>query len=126
MEKHRVMVVDDSRIVYMEMSRMLEDTEFEIVSFCRSGEEALERYEAVAPDVVTVDIVMPGMSGLETAEAILEKWSDANVYMVSSMAYEDMINSAAKIGAKGFLFKPFTRESLLKGLHGALDAAESK
>lgn len=120
------MVVDDSRIVYMEMSRMLEDTEFEIVSFCRSGEEALERYEAVAPDVVTVDIVMPGMSGLETAEAILEKWSDANVYMVSSMAYEDMINSAAKIGAKGFLFKPFTRESLLKGLHGALDAAESK
>ena len=59
-------------------------------------------------------------------EALLEKWPDAQVFMVSSMAYEDMINTAASLGAKGFLFKPFTRESLLEGLRGALKAVSKE
>ena len=126
MKKHRIMVVDDSRVIYMEMSKMLEDTDIEIAAFCRSGEDALEQYEAVKPDLVTIDIVMPGMSGLEAAEAMIKRWPDANVFMVSSMAYEDVINSAAKIGAKGFLFKPFTKESLLEGLCGALKSVATK
>ncbi len=126
MKKHRIMVVDDSRVIYMEMSKMLEDTDIEIAAFCRSGEDALEQYESVKPDLVTIDIVMPGMSGLEAAEAIIKRWPDANVFMVSSMAYEDVINSAAKIGAKGFLFKPFTKESLLEGLSGALKSVAAK
>ena len=126
MKKHRIMVVDDSRVIYMEMNKMLEDTDIEIVSFCRCGEDALEQYESVKPDLVTIDIVMPGMSGLETAEEMIKRWPDASVYMVSSMAYEDMINSAAKIGAKGFLFKPFTKETLLEGLYGALKVAGAK
>ena len=120
MKKHRIMVVDDSRVIHVEMSKMLEDTDIEIVAFCRTGEDALEQYEAVKPDLVTIDIVMPGMSGLEAAEAMIKRWPDANVFMVSSMAYEDTINSAAKIGAKGFLFKPCTKESFLEGLYGAL------
>ena len=126
MKKHRIMVVDDSRVIYMEMSKMLEDTDIEIVAFCRTGEDALEQYESVKPDLVTIDIVMPGMSGLEAAEAMISRWPDANVYMVSSMAYEDVINSAAKIGAKGFLFKPFTKESLLESLGGALKSIATK
>ena len=126
MKKHRIMVVDDSRVIHMEMSKMLEDTDIEIVAFCRTGEDALEQYEAVKPDLVTIDIIMPGMSGLEAAEAMIKRWPDANVFMVSSMAYEDVINSAAKIGAKGFLFKPFTKESLLEGLGGALKSVAVK
>lgn len=122
MKKHRIMVVDDSRVVYAEMSRILQDSEIEIVAFCRSGEEALEQYEAVKPELVTLDIVMPGMDGLETCRELREKWPEAQVFMVSSMAYEDMIDDAARLGAKGFLFKPFTKESLLEGLRGALKA----
>lgn len=114
------MVVDDSRVVYAEMKKMLVDTEIEIAAFCRSGEEALEQYEQVAPDIVTLDIVMPGMDGMETCEELRKRWPESNVLMVSSMAYEDMIDKAASLGAKGFLFKPFTRESLLEGLRGAL------
>ena len=126
MNKHRIMVVDDSRVVYAEMKKMLEDSEIEIVSFCRSGEEAVEQYGEVQPELVTMDIVMPGMDGLETCQVLLEKWPDARVFMVSSMAYEDMINTAASIGAKGFLFKPFTKESLLEGLRGALKAVSKE
>ncbi len=122
MNKHKIMVVDDSRVVYAEMKKMLEGSEIEIVEFCRSGEDALEKYESVQPELVTLDIVMPGMDGMETCEAMLERWPDAKIFMVSSMAYEDMINHAAELGAKGFLFKPFTKESLLEGLRGALKA----
>lgn len=126
MNKHRIMVVDDSRVVYAEMKKMLEDSEIEIVAFCRSGEDAVEQYGEVQPELVTMDIVMPGMDGLEACQALLEKWPDARVFMVSSMAYEDMINAAASLGAKGFLFKPFTRESLLEGLRGALKAVSKE
>ena len=126
MNKHRIMVVEDSRVVYAEMKKMLEDSEIEIASFCRSGEDAVEQYGEIQPELVTMDIVMPGMDGLEACQALLEKWPDARVFMVSSMAYEDMINTAASIGAKGFLFKPFTKESLLEGLRGALKAVSKE
>ena len=122
MNKHRIMVVDDSRVVYAEMRKMLEGSEIEIAEFCRSGEEALEKYESVQPELVTLDIVMPGMDGMETCEAMRKRWPNAKIFMVSSMAYEDMINHAAELGAMGFLFKPFTKESLLEGLRGALKA----
>ena len=122
MNKRRIMVVDDSRVVFAEMKKMLEDTEIEIAAFCRSGEEALEKYEEVNPELVTLDIVMPGLDGMETCEEMRKRWPDANIFMVSSMAYEDMIDRAAALGAKGFLFKPFTKESLLEGIRGALKA----
>ena len=125
MKKHKIMVVDDSRIVYAEMQKMLEGSEMEIVAFCRSGEEALEQYGESKPDLVTLDIVMPGMDGLETCRKIKERWPEANVYMVSSMAYDETIDEAVAAGAKGFLFKPFTQESLLEGLRGAIAAVNS-
>ena len=119
---HRIMVVDDSRVIYAEMKKMLEGSDIEIAAFCRNGEDALEQYGEVMPDLVTLDIIMPGMDGLETCKKLKEKWPDAAVFMVSSMAYGDVIDQAAALGAKGFLFKPFSKESLLQGLHGALKA----
>ena len=119
---HRIMVVDDSRVIYAEMKKMLEGSDIEIAAFCRNGEDALEQYEEVKPDLVTLDIIMPGMDGLETCKKLKEKWPEAEVFMVSSMAYGDVIDQAAALGAKGFLFKPFSKDSLLQGLHGALKA----
>lgn len=126
MAANRIMVVDDSRVIYAEMQKMLEGSGIEIAAFCRTGEEALEKYESVRPDLVTMDVVMPGMDGLETCEKLKEKWPDAEVFMVSSMAYGDIIDKAAALGARGFLFKPFSRESLLEGLNGALKAIGKK
>ena len=122
----RIMVVDDSRVVYAEMKKMLEGSDMEICEFCRSGEEALEKFEKAKPDLVTMDIVMPGMDGMETCEKLRQRYPEANVYMVSSMAYDDMIDRAVELGAKGFLFKPFTKDALLEGLQGAFKAIESE
>lgn len=118
--KKRVMVVDDSRIQEVQIRNLLVDSDYEVAAYCRNGEEALESYGEVMPDVVTMDIIMPGMDGLETTSAILEEHPDARVVMVSSLAYEDTFEEAAEIGAKGFLDKPFSREQLLEALDQAL------
>ena len=59
-------------------------------------------------------------------EKMRERWPESNIFMVSSMAYEDMINRAAAMGAKSFLFKPFTRDDLLQGLRGVLESVTKK
>jgi two-component system chemotaxis response regulator CheY len=119
------MIVDDSRLVYAQMKKMLEDSDIEVLGYCRSGEEALEQYGQVQPELVTMDIIMPGMDGLETCRQLLSKWPEAKVLMVSSLAYDETMESAASNGAKGFLFKPFTKESLVDGIQKALSQSES-
>ena len=116
----RVMIVDDSRMVALQMRNLLENTEYEIAAYCRDGEEAIAQYGQVLPDVVTMDIIMPGLDGLETAQAILEEHKDAKIVMVSSLAYDDTFDEAKAIGAKGFIDKPFEKERLLEALDKAL------
>lgn len=122
----RIMVVDDSRMVKLRMEDLLAETEYEIAAYCRSGEEAVEQYGQVLPDVVTMDIIMPGMDGLEASQAILEEHPEAKIIMVSSLAYDDTFEEAKSIGAKGFIDKPFDREQLLALLDQVLsESAEA-
>ena len=110
----RIMVVDDSRMMYLQMKNLLEGTGYEVAAYCRDGEEAVIEYEKLAPDLVTMDIIMPGMDGMETAQAILTLHPDANIVMVSSLAYDETYEEAERIGAKGFIDKPFDREQVLR------------
>ena len=119
----RVMVVDDSRMVFMQMKNLLADTDYEAAAYCRDGESAVEQYAEIAPDLVTMDIIMPGMDGLETAQAILEEHPEARIIMVSSLAYDDTFEEATAIGAKGFIDKPFVKEKLLEAFQNALEDA---
>lgn len=115
-----VMVVDDSRIVFAQIKKMLQDTDFEIVQYCQSGESALEAYGNCNPDIVTMDIIMPGMDGFETAKKILEKWPDAKIIMVSSLAYDETIAEAAALGLKDFIYKPLQRDKIIEALTKAV------
>ena len=108
------MVVDDSRLVRVQLEDTLKGTDYEVAAYCRSGEEAIEQYAAVKPDLVTMDIIMQGMDGLDAAEIILKSNPDARIVMVSSLAYDDTFERAKAIGAKGFVDKPFHQEQLLK------------
>lgn len=119
MEK-TLMIVDDSRVVHREMQKILADSEFKVVAGCHSGEDALVLYEECKPDVVTMDIVMPGIDGLETARILLERHPEACIVMLSSLAYDDTIDEAVKIGAKTFVFKPIKAESLLSTLRSVV------
>lgn len=112
----KVMIVDDSRVVQIQLQQVLADSEYEIITCCQSGEEAISQYNIVKPDVVTMDILMPGIDGLETARQILQAHPDAKILMVSSLAYDDTIEEAKQIGTKGFIYKPFNREQILKSM----------
>ena len=115
----RIMVVDDSRIVQLQLQKILSDTDYQVVACCQNGEDALEMYDKITPDLVTMDILVPGMDGLETAGLLLQAHPDARVLMVSSLAYDDTINEANDIGAKGFVYKPFDRDQILQSMQKA-------
>lgn len=112
----KVMVVDDSRFMYDEISRYLSGTNYNVCAYCRDAEQALDQYSSVRPDVVLMDIILPGIDGIAATEQLLEKWPKANVIMVSSLAYDDTISRARDMGAKSFLFKPVDADQLLEVL----------
>ena len=116
----RIMVVDDSRLVRVQLEDVLKGTDYEIVAYCRSGEDAIKQYAEVQPDLVTMDIIMQGMDGLDAAEVILKNNPQARIVMISSLAYDDTFERARAIGAKGFVDKPFHQEQLLKVFEQAL------
>ena len=116
----RIMVVDDSRLVRVQLEDLLKGTDYEIAAYCRSGEDAIARYGEVKPDLVTMDIIMQGMDGLDAAEIILKEHPEAKIVVVSSLAYDDTFERARAIGAKGFVDKPFHQEQLLKVFEQAL------
>ena len=116
----RIMVVDDSRLVRVQLEDVLAGTDYQIAAFCRSGEDAIKQYAEVNPDLVTMDIIMQGMDGLDAAEIILKNHPDARIVMISSLAYGDTFERAKSIGAKGFVDKPFHQEQLLKVFEQAL------
>lgn len=118
--KKRVMVVDDSRIMELQIRKLLEDTDYEVAAYCENGEEAIARYDEVQPDVVTMDIIMPGIDGLEAAQVLMYEHDEARVIMISSLGDDDMIQEIYGIGAQAVLFKPLTREALLGALKKAL------
>lgn len=119
MKKH-VMVVDDSRVMELQMENLLKESDYDVAAYCRNGQEAIARYGEVLPDVVTMDILMPGMDGLETAQVILEEHPDAKIIMLSSLAYDDTLSEAKAIGTKGFIYKPFDKETLMAALDTAV------
>ncbi len=113
----KVMIVDDSPFVYETMKAFMEASDFSVAGYAKSGEDALTMYGDILPDIVTMDIILPGMDGLETATAIMEKWPDARILMVSSLAYDDTIEKAKEIGAKSFICKPIEQEELINALN---------
>lgn len=118
--KKKVMVVDDSRMMDLQIRKLLEGTEFEVVAYCENGEEAIARYGEVLPDVVTMDIIMPGIDGLETAQVLMYEHDEARIVMVSSLGGDDVLEELYGIGAHAVIFKPLTKEALLNALKKAL------
>lgn len=112
----RIMVVDDSRIAQLQLQQILTGNDYEVVACCQSAEEALDTYDKVNPDLVTMDIVMPGMDGLDAARLLLQSHPDARILMISSLAYDDTMDEAKRIGALGFVYKPFDQEQILEAM----------
>ncbi len=120
----RVMLVDDHAVVRMGFKLLLQEAaDIEVVAEAATGEEALKRYPEIKPDVVVMDISMPGMGGLEAVSRLLAK--DPAVKILILSAHEDSIHPKRllKAGAAGYLSKRSAPEELIHAIHEVAEGA---
>lgn len=116
----RILVVDDSKFMRMLLGDLLSRNGFDVLE-AESGEEALVIYRKERPDLVTLDILMPGRDGIETVGDLREEDPKARIVMVTALGMEDYIQRALDAGADGFILKPFSPERVLDTLKEVLD-----
>lgn len=114
----KVLVVDDAAFMRMSLMMMLKNNGFEIVGEAENGKMAIEKYMQLKPDIVTMDITMPVMDGIQAIKEIMKYDKGAKIVVVSAMGQEPYVREAVVSGAKGFIVKPFKEEFVLKTLNG--------
>lgn len=112
----RVLIADDAVFMRITLKNMLINNGFDIVGEAEDGEAAIRKYKEVKPDIVTMDITMPKLSGIEALKSIMEYDSQAKVVMISAMGQEEMVRKSIICGAKSFVVKPFKEEHVIKAL----------
>ena len=116
-----VLVCDDAIFMRTMVGDILTQAGFEIVGEAESGVEAVERYRELRPDLVTMDIVMPDMSGIDAVREIVKLDPEARVLMCSAMGQQGLVVEAIKAGAKEFVVKPFQPSRVLEAVTRALE-----
>jgi len=112
----RVLIVDDALFMRKMLTDILNKNGYEVVGEASDGKEAYEKYKELRPDVVTMDITMPGTTGIEGTQMIVSEFPDARIIMCSAMGQESMVIEAIKAGAKNFVVKPFQADKILEVL----------
>ncbi len=112
MESLRVMVVEDSGITSKKLQMMLERLGHQVVCMAGTGTQAVELYRQHQPDLVTMDITMPDMDGIEATRRILEISPRALILMVTAHGQEQMVMDAIEAGARGYVVKPVKEDKL--------------
>ncbi len=115
----RVLIAEDEAIIRMDLREMLEEEGHEVVGEARDGAQAIELARELAPDVVFMDINMPGVSGVEAAAALSEERL-APVVMVTAFSQAGYVEQAAAAGAMGYVVKPFSRADIIPAMHVAV------
>lgn len=113
-----VMIVDDSRTSRKLLRDLLEKGGFTVVGEAGDGEEGWLLYKELKPDIVTMDITMPKMDGIESLTMIKKDDPDAKIVMITAAGQNEKMVEALKRGAKDFLVKPFEEEKVLSTLRG--------
>jgi two-component system chemotaxis response regulator CheY len=108
----RIMVVDDSSITIKKLTQILEQIGHQVICSCKTGAEALAYYRQYQPDIVTMDITMPDMDGIEATRQIISVFPKALIIMVTSHGQEQMVIESIDIGAKGYVLKPIKADKL--------------
>ena len=117
MTKQRILLVDDHEVVRLGLRALLErHQQFEVVAEAGTARDAIEQVEQYSPDVVVMDIRLPGGSGIEACEEISEKYPDTKVIMLTSYAEDEMLFSAIRAGASGYVLKQIEGEGLVRAI----------
>jgi DNA-binding NarL/FixJ family response regulator len=116
-QKQRILLVDDHEVVRLGLKALLDrHPNFEVVAEASNAREALERVGTYAPDVVVMDIRLPGGSGIEATQEIAEKYPNTRVIMLTSYAEDEMLFSAIRAGAAGYVLKQIGGDDLVRAI----------
>lgn len=116
----RVLIVDDATVMRTVLRTILTKNGYEIAGEAADGEEATRVYNECHPDVVTLDIIMPKMTGLEALKIILTTDPEAKIVMCTADSSREAVISSLKMGAKDYVIKPFSVDRLLEALKKAI------
>ncbi|MDX9865342.1 MAG: response regulator transcription factor [Anaerolineaceae bacterium] len=117
MSKQRLLLVDDHEVVRLGLRALLEHhPQFEVVGEAANSKETMEMVETVKPDIVLLDIRLPGVSGVEVCEEITQKYPDVRVIILTSYAEDEMLFSAIRAGASGYVLKQIGGDGLIRAI----------
>ncbi|SMB96636.1 two-component system, chemotaxis family, response regulator CheY [Desulfonispora thiosulfatigenes DSM 11270] len=117
---YKVLVVDDASFMRMMIKDILSKNGFEVVGEAENGLKAIEKYKELEPDLVTMDITMPELDGVEAVKKIKEVNPNAKVIMCSAMGQKAMVIEAIQAGATDFIVKPFQADRVIEAAKKAL------
>ncbi len=106
MRSCKILVVDDSLITVRKISQILEDLGYEVTGYALNGNDAIEKYRELHPDLVTMDITLPDINGIQVVQNILASDKSALIIMITSHGQEQMVIDSIDAGAKGYVMKP--------------------
>ncbi|MGB4006682.1 MAG: response regulator [Halanaerobiales bacterium] len=110
----KILVVDDSAFMRAILKNILVDAGYEVIGEAGDGKDAIEKYKELKPELVTMDVTMPDVNGIEAARSIIDYDKDANIIICTAMGQDWMITDAYNLGIKDFLLKPFKRTEVLE------------
>ena len=110
-------VVDDAVFMRTVLKKMLIEASYQVIGEAGSGLEAIALAEKLKPDMMTLDITMPEMSGIEAIEGILKVSTDTKIIMCSAMGQQSKVVESIKKGAKDFIVKPFEKARVLQAIN---------
>lgn len=117
-----VLIVDDSLIIRKNLKKYVTNLGHQVIGEAKTGSMAVEECKRLKPDLITMDITMPDMDGIEAVKLIQEFDTSVNILMVTSHGQEEMVVSALKAGAKGYILKPINEEKLSQGISTIFDS----
>ncbi|HWR40607.1 MAG TPA: response regulator [Patescibacteria group bacterium] len=117
----RILICDDSAFMRMMLKKVLIDKGHEVVGEAGNGKQAVQLYREFTPDLVTMDITMPVMDGLEAMKCIREADTQAKIIMVTAIGQQEVVTEAVRAGAADFIVKPFNPEFVIEIIEKVLN-----
>jgi two-component system chemotaxis response regulator CheY len=115
-----VLICDDAVFMRTMLSDILSNAGFSVVGQAQTGSEAVAKYKELQPDLVTMDIVMPDMGGIDAVREIVKEHPDAKILMCSAMGQQSLVVEAIQAGARDFVVKPFQPSRVLEAVQRVL------
>lgn len=123
MPRVRILVADDADFMYEMLENLIDKNRYEVVGYAADGEEAVRKFKDLAPDLVTMDILMPRMNGIKSIKEIRRASPGARILVISALSDPQLVKDAIEAGAADYITKPFSVGDLKNRIAKVMETA---